>query len=504
MPFHLLRHILKWIAVGACFATGPAWSADTLRVGVQILPPFFGNPYVPIALPRAIAVQAIFDPLTRIGADGQVLPGLATAWTQETSTRWVFALRPNVKFSNGEPFDANAVVAALAYLQTDEGRRDSVASQDMKAALESFAARDSLTVEIVTTEPDPILPLHLSFVHVPAPRHWQALGRDAFQRDPIGTGPFRVELWDETRLNMSAFSGSWRAPHIDRIDMLQISDPTVRLQAFVSDSVDIAMALAPADAPAVESVGGRLLARTAPIVHFLLFVTTKDTPLKDVRVRRALNYATDKKKLLAAFLNNAVPPASQFSHPMAFGFDPTLAPFPFDPGRSRALLTEAGYPDGFSFTMILDPSSGNNYSDWFQQLAQDFASIGVSMTVRATTTARMIESIQTSNWHAEAFAWTFAGFDSLRGYRFRSCGWIAPYHCDPLMTPLIDTAKSAKTEAARLTATRAVLGYERDNPPGVLLWQGVGFDGISRRFDDYVVEHDLVRWDLIRVGRDAP
>ena len=109
-----------------------------------------------------------------------------------------------------------------------------------------------------------------------------------------------------------------------------------------------------------------------------------------MRVRRALNYAANKSQSLSAFMADAVPPATQFSHPMAFGFDPALAPYTYDPERARALLAEAGYPNGFEFTMLLDPSSGGNYVDWFLQLAQDFLAIGVSMTVRFSTTARMV------------------------------------------------------------------------------------------------------------------
>ena len=66
------------------------------------------------------------------------------------------------------------------------------------------------------------------------------------------------------------------------------------------------------------------------------------------------------------------------------------------------------------------------------------------------------------------------------------------------MMPLIAQIRTAETEPARLTATRAALAYERDHPPGVLLWQGVGFDGVAKNLTDFVVEHDFVRWDTVR------
>jgi peptide/nickel transport system substrate-binding protein len=494
---------LRLLMLALLAAVGSAHADDSpLRVAAQTFPAQFGNPYAPIALPNAFATQAIFDPLTRMGPNGEVLPGLATGWAQETPTTWVFRLRSGVAFSNGEPFDADAVIAAFAYLQTDEGRRDSVASQDLKSTFRSFRARDALTVEVVTLDPDPILPLHLHFVRIPAPRHWARLGRDAFQLAPIGTGPFRVDRWDDARLDLSAFAQSWRAPQVTRIVMSQIADPIVRLQAFISGTVDIAAAVGPDDAEAIARVGGRLLARPSPVVHYLMFVTTAETPLKDARVQRALNHAVDKKTMVRSFLADATRPVGQFSHPMAFGFDPTLPAYDFDRDKARALLAEAGYADGFAFTMLLDTSSGGGYTDWFQQIAQDFAAVGVTMTVRPTTTARMVESVQSGTWPAEAFAWTFAGFDSLRGYRFRSCGWRAAYHCDPAMMPLIAAAQAAPSPETRRAATMAALGYERDHPPGVLLWPGVGFDAVAAHVADYAVDQDAVRWEAVRFSRD--
>lgn len=488
--------VLAAAAVVLCVATVGA--EDVVKLGASRFSPQFGNPYSSIAQPTALPLQAIFDPLTRIGPEGRVDPGLAMSWVQEAPNTWVFRLRPGVTFSNGESFDAAAVIAALEYLRTDDGRRDSIASQDVKATIVSTRARDDMTLEIVTTTPDPLLPLHLSFLRVPAPGHWANLGRDAFQLSPVGTGPFVVESWTESRLALNANAKSWRPPKIDRLEMIEISDPIVRLQAFTSRSIDIAMALTPDDKADVEAMGGRLAERASPLVNYLLFVTTKDSPLKDVRVRRALNYAVDKSAIIRNFVGGAVEPVGQFSHPLAFGFDPSLPPYPFDPDKARALLAEAGYAKGFSFTVLLDPSSGGGLTEWYQLMAQDFAAIGVDMSLRPATATRMTEFVLSGSWPAEAFAFTFAGFDTLRGYRLRSCLAANPYHCDPGLMPLIEAAQKATDPESRLRSTRAALAYERENPPGVTLWPGVGFDAVAGRIHDYVVEQDHVRFDLIR------
>jgi peptide/nickel transport system substrate-binding protein len=443
----------------------------------------------------------IYDPLVRIGEDGTPQPGLAVSWTQESPTVWVFGLRANVVFSDGEPLTATAVTEALAYLGTPAGQRDSIASQDIGRTVARVRARDPLTVEIVTRTPDPILPLHLGFLRLPAPEAWRRSGRDGFAVQPVGTGPFKVSRWSSGRVSLAAHAAAWRKPRLDGIEVSIVADPVARVQAFASGAVDVAMGVPAEDRAAIAAVGGRLAPRAAPNVHFLAFVTTRPSPLQDRRVRQALNYAVDKQALIAAFVGNAAAPASQFSHAGAFGFDPDLAPYPYDPDRARALLADAGHAAGFAFEALLDVTTGG-VADWYQRIAQDLAAVGVRLTVRATPTVRIAEHVMKGDWPADSFGWTFAGFDSLRGYRFRSCALQVPYTCDPALTPLIAAAEAAPTEAGRRQATQAVLRAERDNPPGILLWRAVNFDALARTVVDYGASNDFIAWD--RVALAAP
>src|SRR5262245_9427930 len=88
---------------------GQVTAADSVvRMGVQLLPPERGDPFTSIALPPALPIQAVYDSLTVMGPDGTAQPWLATSWRMENPNTWLFTLRENVTFSNGEPFDANA------------------------------------------------------------------------------------------------------------------------------------------------------------------------------------------------------------------------------------------------------------------------------------------------------------------------------------------------------------------------------------------------------------
>jgi peptide/nickel transport system substrate-binding protein len=482
--------------VALCFATSA--QAQMLRVATPLMPITLGNPYGPVSLPQALPAQMIYEPLTVLIGNGEVGPGLATAWQQEDAQTWIFSLARGVKFSNGEPFDVTAVLAAFEYLKTPEGKRDSSANMDVGQEIASVRARDTHTVEVKTKTPNPILPLHLSFMRIPAPRHWQTLGRDGFIRNPIGTGPYKVAQWQDNRINLVVNENARQKPKMKAAEIRVIPEPSSRLQALASNAVDVVISLSAQDKSSVESMGAVFVSRLAPKIEFMLFVTVKDSPLQNAKVRQALNYAVNKQAIIEALIDGATKPASQFSHEGAFGFNPDIAAYAYDPAKARTLLNEAGFKDGFSFTVLIDPAT-SGYAEFYQQIAQDLAAIGVRLSVRSTPTMRIAESVQSGQWSAEAFGWTFSGFDSLRGYLFRSCGWHHPYTCDPAMTPLIAKASNAPTVQDRLAATRAALAHERDNPPGIPLWRGVSFDALSSAVRGYAATEDVVGWDKVEL-----
>ena len=284
-----------------------------MTIGSPMLPPTLGNPHQNVSLPGTLPLRAVFDTLTRIGEDGAAGPALATSWDAETSTTWVLTLRENIVFSNGEPFNADAVVAAIGYLLSDTGKSETIGTHLARINVSGARARDALTVEIATSRPNAILPIHLDFVRIPAPKHFETLGPQAFALDPVGTGPFKVEAWQESRIVLAANPSTWRPPKIDRVILVGVPDEAARLQGLLSGSLDVAMNVAPDERAVVEAAGGRLVSYAEPNVLYLQFVTAKDSPLTDVRVRRALNYAVNKELMLDVLFDGAAEPTGQIT-----------------------------------------------------------------------------------------------------------------------------------------------------------------------------------------------
>ncbi len=472
--------------------------ADTLRVAIATLPPAFGNPHSGTNMPTIVTWAAIFDALTYVDAKGELRPWLALSWESTSPTTWVFRLRPDVVFSNGEPFDAEAVVATIAYLTSKEAAGESVAQEIRSVA--SAKALDPLTVEITTRTPDPILPRAFATVRIVAPKAWESLGRDGFAKAPVGTGPFKLAAPQDLRANgvtLVANETSWRKPKVARLELLAIPDETARLQALLSGRVDVALGLGLENREPIEERGGRIHVAPGPNVMVVAFVTVKESPLKDVRVRRALNYAVDKQALVDALYGGATTVASQPAPPQASGYDPAIEPYPYDPAKAKALLAEAGYAGGFDLT-IEAVTGGVTEAAMYAAVASDLAKIGVRATVRSIPTPQLIRYIQRGGFKGEAFGMDYGtapSLDALRPLRLHSCQWRVPWNCDPAIMPLLEAAQAEFDPGKRLDLTRQVMRRWHDDAPAIFLFDIVGSTGLGPRVTGWRVENNLIRYD---------
>lgn len=478
----------------------PVLADKSLTLGIQILPATRGNPHQNVSLPGTLPLQAIFDSLTRIGPDGAAGPALATSWQAENETTWVLSLRQGVVFSNGEPFNAQAVADAFDYLLSDAGKSETIGTHLGRVSVNGTQVRDSHTIAITTSRPNAILPIHLDFVRIPAPAHYAALGPEAFALDPVGSGPFKVSSWIDGRIELERNPSAWRKPNLDRVTLVQLADQASRLQGLLSGSLDVAFNVGAEDKTVVETAGGRLISYPNPSVAYIQTVNTKDSPLADVRVRRALNYAVNKQVIIDVMYDGAIEPAAQVAHPQAFGFQSDLVPYPYDPERAKALLAEAGYGDGFKMVTLMVGGASND-DQAHQQVAADLARVGVDMELQRTTFAKYLEYMYQTGWPDPflAFSMVTSGFDPMHGYRTRSCRWSPGYYCDEAIIPLIEAAEAAFDPDERRRLVGEVLAYERDNPPGILMWQSPAFDALAARVTSYKVEADVLAFDELDV-----
>lgn len=504
MVARMLRRLCSVLCLCISVAGAPIFAptahTETIRIGIQNLPTGLGSPFGSFNIPTAIPLDAIFDALTTIDENGVTQPALATHWEAQSPTTWLFHLRRDVSFSNGEPFDANAVVSVIHTLLSGPAASSSLGTTLKRMTVTRAVAQDSHTVAIMTAQADALFAQYMSALRVPAPNAYATAGLEAFARAPVGTGPFTPTDWKEGSVKMTAFRDSWRSPKETGLDVIQLSDGASRRQAVIAGSIDVGLSLAPEDSIPIEAAGGRMWIRPEPGTNFLAFVTVKESPLQDVRVRRALNHAVNKQRMIDVFLDGAARPASQIAHSMSFGYNDSLQPYAYDVTLAKQLMAEAGYPDGFDLPILLVPGGSANSQDWYQQIASDLAEIGVKMEIRPTRLPNYLDYMYNGGWPSLGFAMSSYTFDPIAAYRIRSCAWTHPYHCDLDMIPLIDKARAATTPQERARLTRDVLKHEHENPPGIFLWQNVSFEGLGPRVKEYWSGADTIRVEDIQLN----
>jgi peptide/nickel transport system substrate-binding protein len=466
------------LAMPVLAGCAPRGSADgAITIAVPTLPFAMGDPFMGLQLPSTLALHAIFDTLTLLGSDGRAMPAVASAWRELTPTRWQFDLRPGIRFANGRPLDAPAVVDIIALLEEPHGKRSSVGS-DLKR-IRAARAVTPLRVEFELESPMPLLPAALSVLRLPEPQAFADLGAQNFALNPVGSGPFQVEEWEGGQVRLAARPDAWRQPRCDNLALRLTTDQTARMQAVLSQTAQVATDVSPDDRGTLEAAGGRLVARATTTILVLNFITTKPGPLQDVRVRKAINLAIDREKLIAAFLPGYTQPVEQLAALDAFGRASGLAPLAFDPQQARRLLDAAGFGKGLDLTLAAVVGSAANDSAIFQQIALELAQVGISLRIHRLPPALLRQHLYYGDWPGDMFALRTGGFDALRSFRFVSCDWISPWRCDPALDELVDFAQTATTRAAAESRTAEVVAAERETFGALYLWQEPAFDAIG-------------------------
>ncbi|MSQ86104.1 MAG: hypothetical protein EXR10_04550 [Alphaproteobacteria bacterium] len=497
------RSILFAVALWCPFS---AWAQSTLRVGITALPPSQFNPYANTGLPYTYVWSAIFDGLTFIDEQGQVQPWLATSWENIDPLTWRFNLRRDVVFSDGTPFNAEAVVVVTELLTGPAAIREIVAR--MMSFLESARAIDTFTVEIKTKVPTPLLPRFLPQFHMISPTQLKAKGLEGFAKAPVATGPYVVERIEDTKIILRANETSWRKPSIARLEFIANPEASTRKLALISGSMDIALNLGPEETSSLKSEGGREFFWLDSAVYSYQFVGSKDNPFgiapfKDIRVREALNLAIDRKSIIAALLDGHTVPATQPAPSETYGFNPDLPEIAYDPVRAKRLLAEAGYAEGFSFVMEATVGSSPADAALHQTVAQYLQAVGVKMSVRLISTNQLIRNVVEGGWTGQAFGLFYnhePTADVLRALDTHSCLWHRSWYCNPATTPMITAAHREFDAGKSLRLRQEIMAAYRNDWAAIFMYQAVRFAGARANVSGLKVVNNFILFDQIRLN----
>lgn len=489
-----MKSLLKTIAARVvlpialiCGASSAYAQKPEVRVGIQAFPTSTGNPLGLVNLPALYTFAALFDALTYVDQSGAAQPQLATKWTALSPLHWRFSLRQDVLFSNGEPFDAHTVVANIEILKAP-GSAGYVAASEL-SYISHARVVDAVTVDIFTGVPVPFLPQDLSMLRFVPPAYWHEVGAEAFARAPVGTAAYKLQNWSATELRLVAWEGAWRRPKVEKLRLFAVPNPSARLQGLLSGNLHLAVLLGPDEIGMVEAAGHQMRVQPEPGMIVLAFNLSKPSPLSDVRVRQALNYAVNKQAIVDGLLAGQSRVSTQTAPAIAFGFDPTLEAYDYDPERARALLEDAGYPDGFEMVAEVLNVTSSFAGPAYQQVVADLAAVGVRVELRAIPVPKYAKGLHQGLWDGEAFGIDYGiapSLDALRAFVRHSCLKAAPWYCDEELMPLLNQALGTFDLDTRRDLTRQVLRRQREQAPGILLYDLYRFDGVRRELKGYV------------------
>jgi peptide/nickel transport system substrate-binding protein len=365
------RFALATAAIALMAGTVPGTaSAQTLTMGV-IAGPESIDPHFTATGTHSEALKHVFDTLTHSGDRLQIEPGLAESWRVVNPTTWEFRLRRGVKFHDGSDMTAEDVAASIRRMQTLAGPNP---TRIYVRRVQEVRIVDPHTIQVVTDGPAPTLPNDFIRLFVTSARATAGLtpenSNEAFNagRAAIGTGPYRFGSWTpREQFTVERFDDHWAgrpawARHVRR----EISNPAQRVAQLRTGQVDMIVRVPAADVTTLERDRNIAVVKTETIYVFNLALDQRETtpqvsardgsrlasnPYRDPRVREAIDLALDRRALAEVAMEGLGTPVSQMVTPGIFGFNPALTVPTPNVARARALLAEAGYPNGFRMVL---------------------------------------------------------------------------------------------------------------------------------------------------------
>src|ERR1700722_15458145 len=436
-----------------------AQAETTLRIGLaedpDVLDPSIGRTYV-----GRIVFSAVCDKLFDIDEKLNIVPQLALS--QETSAdgkEMTIKLRPNVKFQDGEPFDAEAAKFSLERHLTMPG---SFRKPEL-AALDHVDVVDPLTIRLVLKTPFSPLITQLTdrAGMMVSPKAVKEEG-DKFGLHPVCAGPYKfVERVQQDRMVFERFKDYWNKDNvfIDRVVFLPIVDATVRLANLKSGGLDLIERVLATDIKDVES-DSRLVLATAPELGYLgLTINTNNDKSKgaltNVKVRQALDLSIDREALNQVAFNGEFTPGNQWVSPSHPYYQQSSPIRPRDVEKAKALLKEAGVSLPVSVDFMVP--KGSEYEAVAQVVQSMAAEAGFDIKLRFVEFATSFKQVQTGDFQVFQINWSGRIHPAGNSYVFLHTG--APQNDGGYSNPEADKLM----EDARLTsdiATRKSI-YEK-------------------------------------------
>jgi len=423
------------IFLGACMVLLPlAAQAQTLRWTSQG-DALTLDPHSQAEGPTITMNGHIYESLVTRDVELNLVPELATSWETTAPDVWRFNLREGVTFQDGQDMTASDVVFSIKRAQSETS-----GYQELVKSILSIEVIDDLTIEITTNGPNPILPNQLTNIFVmdegwavdngvAVPQDYAANEQNFATLNTNGTGPYTLVSREPDVMTVLERYANWWGNsvfpgNIERVEYRPISNAATRVAALLSGEVDFLLDPPLQDLARIEATDG-LKVITTPQIRTIFFgmdqgspeLRTSDikgaNPFADVRVRQALDLAIDEVAIQRVVMEGLSFPAGMVTSPGVLGNTPEQdTPLGFDVEQAKALLSSAGYPDGFSVRLDCPNDRYVNDEKICQAVVSMLARIGVKVSLDAITKAQHFPKIQNKTTDFFMLGWCVPTHDS--------------------------------------------------------------------------------------------
>lgn len=410
------------LALGICHV--PAWAqAKVLKVALGSMVASMEPNAKTSGPPATIVFYPIYDTLTFTNDKGEIVPSVATTWKNTSPTIWEFQLRSDVRFSNGETLDAQAVKFTLDRVLNPENKQ---VVRARIATIKSVTVSGANSLRIETDGPDPILPERLLSIFLLPPNYFRSVGADVFNQKPIGSGPFKVTAFTpSSQLRLEAVKTSWRSnpQQVDAIEVRSIPEASTRVATLRTGEAHIVESIPPDIAQRLSREPGlQVVAETLGQVNLIL-LNTDNPALAKKEVRQALNLAVDKNAIVDAIMKGYAVPTGQLVAANGIGHNSAIQPYPYDPAKAKAMLDAAGVKD---LTLPLYTTQGLQLNDreMTEAVAGYLNAVGVKTEIKVLETAAFVQNYHGGGMDPAFFIgwWYFPAMDGDLVYVWNQSG----------------------------------------------------------------------------------
>ena len=367
--------------LAATLATAPAHaqkSADTLRLAWRDAIPNVDFYYNSLRTGLVVSHHVWDTLIYRDPETFQLKPLLATSWKYVDETSLEFELRPGVVFHDGSPFTADDVVYTINSILNDK----QVAVPSNFSFIEGVEKVDDLHVRIKLKRVFPAALEYISMVLPIYPKAYRERVGGDFSKQPVGTGPYRITRVDGTtqidmERNDAYFDSPKGKPPIRKLVIKEVADATGELTAILGNQVDWIWQFSPDQLDNIGRMPNLQTLRNESMRVGYMNIDgagrTGDSPLKNVKVRQAIMHAVDRATMARQFMPGGSRVLDAPCFPTQFGCDQAVAArYEYDPAKAKALLAEAGYPDGFETELV-----GYLLPQWMGAIQNYLAAVGI-------------------------------------------------------------------------------------------------------------------------------